>query len=265
MNHKGKPMDNNLSTSLANDIAAGLKAFEQSDAYKDLIQSKIKKLIEEALDEAIGWRSDFNKQIKAAIQKAMPANIENAIDLTLYNTLLVQEIKNTWEANAISSHASEKAKEVVLDFIKGYTVPKYITMTQLIETFIEMNEDDAAQNQWERPHIFFERMGNSYTSYGFGIEDHKEEYSSYSSRSEKTSAHQFENNLYISPNEGETHDGHPVYRVFSGRLGDTPLGNGEIKKFYSKFDRLIAYIYYGGSKLVLDTTDFDDFSYPHYD
>ena len=265
MNHKGKPMDNNLSTLLANDIAAGLKAFEQSDAYKDLIQSKIKKLIEEALDEAIGWRSDFNKQIKAAIQKAMPANVEKAIDLTLYNTLLVQEIKNTWEANAISSHAGEKAKEVVLDFIKGYTVPEYITMTQLIETFIEMNEDDAAQNQWERPHIFFEPMEHSDTSYGFGIEDHKEEYSRYSSRSEKTSAHQFDNNLYISPIKDEMHDGHPVYCVFSGRLGHSPLGNSEIKKFYSDFDKLIAYIYYGGSKLVLDTTDFDDFSYPHYE
>lgn len=264
MNHKGKSMDNNLSTSLANDIAAGLKTFEQSDAYKDLIQSKIKKLIEEALDEAIGWRSDFNKQIKDAIQKAMPANVEKAIDLTLYNTLLVQEIKNTWEVNAISSHAGEKAKKVVLDFIEGYTVPEYITMTQLIETFIEMNEDDAAQNQWERPHIFFEQMENS-EIYGFGIEDHEEESSRYSYRSEKTNAFQFSSNIYISPVKDEMHDGHPVYRVFSGRTGDTPLGNSSIKQFYSEFDKLIAYIYYGGSKLVLDTTDFDDFSYPHYE
>lgn len=257
-------MENNLSTSLANDIAAGLKQFEQSDGYKDLIQSKIKKLIEEALDEAIGWHSDFNKQIKEAIRKAMPANVEDAIDLTLYNTLLVQEIKNTWEASAISSHAGEKAKQVVLDFIEGYTVPEYITMSQIIETFMEMNEDDAAQNQWERPHIFFEQMECS-DSYAFGIETHKEESSRYSSRSEKTHAFQFENNLYISPVKNEMHDGHPVYRVFSGRLGNTPLGNSNIKQFYSEFSKLIAYIYYGGSKLVLDTTDFDDFSYPHYD
>lgn len=257
----------NNTTGIASDIIKAMQDFQQSEAYGDLIKKHIEKMINDSLDEVFGWHGEYRKQFQQLLKDAMPNDIASMVDLAKYNALFFQTMQATWADNALPEQVKKQAQEVVTKFAEGFKIPEFITMNELIEAFIETNSEEAAQDGWERPHIFFQWRESSYRadnpSFGFGIEDHKEE-SRYSSSKEKEHAFQFENNLYFSPTDIE-HDGHKTYKLYSGRLGDTPLGNSNIKNFYSGFDKLVACLYYGGTKLVLDTDDFDDFYYPSHD
>lgn len=254
-----------MNTSMANDMAKAFEQYQQSEAYQKLITSHIEKMVSNALDSVFGWSGDYRKQLETALKEAMPNNISKMVDLAKYNTLFAQSLQATWADNALPDQVVKHAKKVVLEFTEKFNIPEHITMTELIQAFINDNADEAAQNGWDRPHTYFDwRDGYGGRSFEFGIEDHKEEASRWSSSKDKDHAFQFKNNIYMSPT-GNEHDGHKTYTVYSGRLDDTPLGNSQIKSFYSDFDKLVACLYYGGTELVLDTEDVDDFYYPSYD
>lgn len=256
----------NNATSMADDIASAFDDYQKSDAYRDLITKHIEKMVSESIDSVFGWGGDYRKQLESALKAAMPNDITEMVDLAKYNTLFAQSLQNTWADNALPAQVVNQAKKVVLEFTEKFNIPEYITMTELVQAFIDENADDAAQEGWDRPHAFFQ-WSESHTGgdpgFSFGIEDHKEE-SRFSSRKDKDHAFQFESNIYLSAT-GEDHDGHNVYEVYSGRLRNAPLGNSDIKSFYSDFEKLVACMYYGGTKLVLDTEDMDDFYYPSHD
>lgn len=260
----------NNATGFASDIIKAMQEFQQSEAYGELIKKHIEKMVNDSLDTVFGYRGEYRTQFQQMLKDAMPNDISRMVDLAKYNTLFFQTLQATWADNALPDQVKKHAEKVVLDFAESFKIPEFITMTELIEAFIEENKEDAAQDGWERPYIFFKWNENSYPSdnpsFGIGMEDHKEEsrFSSYSTTKEKDHAFQFKNNLYFSSTKTE-HDGHKTYTLYSGRLGYTPLGNSEIKQFYSDFDKLVACLYYGGTKLVLDTEDLDDFYYPSYD
>ncbi|OJT50541.1 hypothetical protein BSR04_00250 [Serratia plymuthica] len=61
------------------------------------------------------------------------------------------------------------------------------------------------------------------------------------------------------------HDGHQVYELYSGSLDGGVLGKKVISA-YSRFDKLIMALYYGGSFLAWDEApDADEMTYPHYE
>lgn len=142
--------EQNLPSAMANAIAQEIQKFEQSEQFLEMVSSKVQKMLSEAIDDALGWCSDFKKSIDEAIKNAMPADISDALDLSKYNTLLAQTVKSTWDSSAISDHAGEKARDMVLDFIKSYEVPKYITMTELMQAFISENEYDQALSAFNK-------------------------------------------------------------------------------------------------------------------
>ncbi len=249
---------------LAGDIIKALSDYQQSEAYGELIKKHVEKMINDSLSEVFGWRGEYHKQFLQLLKEAMPNDIASMVDLAKYNTLFFQTLQATWADNALPEQVKKQAQEVVTEFAESFNIPEFITMTELIETFIEINKEEAAQNGWERPYILFQWSDHGTESFAIGIEAEKEQSSSYRSVREKDKAYKFDNNLYFYPTK-EEHDGHKTYTIYSGRLGDTPLGNKDIKKYYSEFDKLVACLYYGGSKLVLDTDDFDNFYYPSYD
>lgn len=257
--------DNNA-TSMADDIASAFHDYQKSDAYRDLITKHIEKMVSESINSVFGWGGDYRKQLESALKAAMPNDITEVVDLAKYNTLFAQSLQNTWADNALPAQVVKQAQKVVLEFTEKFNIPEYVTMTELVQAFIDENAEEAAQEGWDRPNAFFqwarENTGRD-PAFSFGIEGHKEE-GRFSSRKDKDHAFQFESNIYLSAT-GEEHDGHKTFTVYSGRLGDTPLGNSKINSFYSDFEKLVACMYYGGTKLVLDTEDMDDFYYPSHD
>lgn len=255
--------NHDINTSMANDIAKAFEQYQQSEAYQKLITTHIEKMINDSLDTVFGWRGDFRKQFEETLKSAMPNNISSMVDLAKYNTLFAQSLQTTWADNALPDQVVKHAQKVVLEFTDKFKIPERITMTELINAFIEEHADDAAQDGWERPHTFL-KWNECDRYFSFGIEEVKEESSVWRSTKEKDFAHQFNNNIYLSPT-GNEHDGYKTYTVYSGRLGDTALGNSKIKTFYSNFEKLIACMYYGGTELVLDTEEVEDFYYPSHD
>lgn len=252
--------NHDINTSMANDIAKAFEQYQQSDAYQKLITTHIEKMVGDALNSVLGWGGDYRKQLETALKDAMPNNISKMVDLAKYNTLFAQSLQTTWASSVLPEQVVKQAQKVVLDFTEKFQIPQHVTMTQLIEAFIDEHKEDAACENWEKPHTFFEWNKDHENYFSFGIDEVKEDSSSWRSKP-KDHAFQFTNNIYLKFS-GNEHEGHKTFEVYSGRLGDTPLGNSEIKSFYSDFEKLIACMYYGGTQLVLDTEDVDDFYYP---
>lgn len=253
---------NNNGNQFAKDIAAVLQDFQQSDAYRELITQHIKKMISDSLDEVFGWRGEYRKQFQQILKDAMPANIDNAVDLAKYNHLFFESLKNEWADNALPTQVVTKAKNIVQCFAEDFVIPEYVTMSKFIETFIECHSEDAAQECVEKPNILFKWENRSSVSQYFGIGiEFKEKSSSFSSyKHDRSEVYQFENNFFFSKRDGQV-DGNDVYELFSGRLGK-PLGSNDFQQFHGDFDKLVACFYYGGTRLVLDTEDVEDFYYP---
>lgn len=255
-----------IAASLATDIAKHCAAFEQSPEYAEMIQSHVRKLYEKAIEDTFRW-GKFPDSVKKALEEALPANISEMVDLPRYNLLMAKELAAQWEMNAVSERLVSSMKDMVLDFVKSHEVPKFIKASDLWDAFIEEHKEEAAQEGWECPEVVMEY--SDYGSFTVGIE--KEPYAErglYSSR-RKTHAHEFANNLYFMKvqeykNRETTdvlHEGQPVWRLYSGKLDDSTLGK-EVIQFRSKFDKLVAALYYGDSLLVLDADDADEIGYP---
>jgi len=256
-------MENNINVSaLAQNIADQCNQFEQSQEYKDMIQAAVRKLYTSALDDVFRW-GDFPDRVKKALKNAMPANIEDFIDLAKYNTLMAKTIEDTWSENAISENASEATKKIVLDQIKSLDVPKFVLLSELMEAYIESNESEAAENHWERPDIFYQESDTEGYWY-LGLDTHKDS-TSWRSK-DKTHHFQYEQSLSFSPrkakNEKIEHEGNSCFLLYSGKLDNDVLGKAATQ-FYSSFDKLVAALYYGNAYLVFDDVDFDSICYPN--
>lgn len=252
-------MENNT-LPMANDIINAFQKYQESDAYQQLITKHIEKMVSDSLNQVFGWNGAYRQQFEALLTEAMPKNLEDMVDLAKYHTLFTQSLEATWESNALPTQVVKTAQETVLKFTDNFQIPEYVRMSELIEAFVSDHEEEAQRERWECPLILFNREDRKFNEFiEIGIDSHKEESSIYRVSKSKDSAFSFDNNLYLT-REGKDHEGHPVFKLYSGRLENQQLGV-RVARFYSDFERLVACMYFGGSLLVLDTEDFDDFTY----
>ncbi|MCJ0827925.1 ATP-binding protein [Acinetobacter sp. NIPH1876] len=159
----------------------------------------------------------------------------------------------------ISPDDLEPYQTVVFDTI--------VLMSELFEAFIESNEEEAAENCWEKPNILFKDSEVADGYWGIGFEAEPETTSSY--RSAKTHTFSFENCLNLSPvfidrknKEFKLHDGYKCYELYAGKVRGNILGK-EVISPYSEYEKLICALYFGGAYLVWDDFDPEDIYYPN--
>ncbi|MDG0795691.1 hypothetical protein [Pectobacterium punjabense] len=252
--------------SLAVDIAAHCAAFEKSDAYQQMIQEHVAKLYEKAIKDTFSWGT-FPDAVRRALQSALPANITDVVDLPRYNLLLLKELATQWEQEAVSNQLVTEMREKVTAFITEKQIPKFIKASDLWAAFIEDHQEEAAQNGWQRPEVLMDY--SEYGSFHVGLEKEPFEERSWSSAKRKTHPFEFSNNLYLSEaveyengqKKAITHDGVKCYSLYSGKCDGDTLGK-KVIAFYTRFEKLVAALYYGDSLLVLDQDDADEVYYP---
>lgn len=162
----------------------------------------------------------------------------------------------------------QKVLELVEEFTSDEAIPKFVMASDLWKAFIEEHEERATEERWGAPQVFEE-----HSDYGYiyvGLHPEAEDTGRYSS-SGKSSAHSCDFLLALSPQETRegrtktpvTHEGHQVYELFAGHMDNGVLGKKVISA-YSRFDKLVMALYYGGSFLVWDESP-EDICYPGND
>ncbi|QNP21106.1 hypothetical protein [Providencia rettgeri] len=233
--------------------------FANSEQAVEIIDKGITKLFTSVVDDAFRSYGDFGKAFNKAMESALPANIEDVVDLKKYNTLVAEKMRNSWEDSGIEADLQEKVIALVKDFTSDEECPKYIKASDLWEAFLEDNNELAMESQWESPQIFINDENDGFIQVGL----HPEEKSTSKYSTNSVSAYNCDYSFMFSMqrsggynSEPLLQDGNNVYELIGGRVENKILGK-KIIKAYSRFDKLVLALYYGGSLLVWDESPED--------
>ncbi|QBQ72164.1 hypothetical protein HWC14_gp15 [Serratia phage Parlo] len=247
-------------------------AFSTSPKAVEIIDQGIEKMFKDLIGDAFRSYGDFGKLLTEAFKAALPTNIAEVIYLPSYNSLVINSVREQWAASGIQSDMQERVLELVKEFTTDEAIPKFIKASDLWKAFIEEHKEKAAEEQWERPQVFYEESEDVDGYFRVGLHPEAEGSSVFAKRIEN--AHRCDFHLAFSPQvehqKGRrtpiTHDGHPVYELYAGHVDGTNVLGKKIVAAYSRFDKLVQALYYGGSFLVMDEIpDADEMTYPHYD
>lgn len=242
--------------------------FANSATAVEIIDNGIETLFKDLVSDAFRSYGDFGKQLNEAFKSSLPTNISEAIDLPKYNQMVVNLTREAWASSGVTTDMQQKVLALVEEFTSEDSIPKFIMASDLWAAFIEDNQEQAAAEQWSAPQVFVEESDYDFIYVGL----HPEECShSRSSSSKKSSAHNCDFMLAFNPQKKRedrkesplTHEGHQVYELFSGHMDNGVLGKKVIQA-YSRFDKLVMALYYGGSFLVWDESP-EDICYPGND
>lgn len=243
--------------------------FAASDKAVEMIDQGIEKMFKDLIGESFRSYGDFGKLLSDAFKAALPTNISAVVDLPSYNTLVINSMREAWTNSGVHTDMQQRVLELTKEFTSDEAIPKFILASDLWSAFVEDNKERACEEQWECPQVITSDPDNGYIS--VGLEPNDDSGSRYS-RS-KTSPYECTVHLALSPQfnrDGRTkeallHDGHQVYELYSGSLDGSVLGKKVISA-YSRFDKMIMALYYGGSFLAWDEApDADEMTYPHHE
>ena len=233
--------------------------FANSEQAVEIIDKSITKLFTSVVDDAFRSYSDFGQAFKSAMEDALPANIEDVVDLKKYNTLVTEKMRNSWENSGIEADLQGKVTALVKDFTSDDESPKYIKASDLWKAFIEEKSQSAMESGWESPQVFINDEHDGFIQVGIHPEERSTSRYSYNS----VSAYNCDYNFHFSVqrtgaynSEPLLQDGNNVYELIAGKVNNKILGK-KIIKAYSRFDKLVLALYYGGSFLVWDESPED--------
>lgn len=252
-------------------LAERVTAYAESERPRELIDAGIDKMFKDVVDDAFRSYGDFGKAIKEAVSKALPANVSDMFELTRYNALVAESLRQRWQAAAVSETLMVKASAAIDEVLANDFVAGEVSLRQLIGAFVEDNKEKAAEENWERPEIRFEDGSIGSTPYLHIYFDPESEDShradnSFRSRSSRSN-YELKHALNVRI-EGERETGdtwkrtHQFGTVYSAKLDDKKIAVD--MQIHSKWERMLASLYFGNATLVIDC-DADDFSYGLYD
>ncbi|TDB48054.1 hypothetical protein [Photorhabdus luminescens] len=232
--------------------------FTNSEKAIEIIDDGIEKLFKDLVSDTFRSYSDFGRLLTKSFENALPNNISDVIDLQKYNHMIVSRIKEEWVKSSIHNDIQQRIIGLTEEFTSEIATPKHIMASKLWEAFIGDNQEQAHREGWESPQIIINEHDNKYIWVGL---DPRESNSYFYSN--ETSVYGCEIMLALSP-KGADEENRQIYELFSGHLNNSDILGGKVISAYSKFDKLIMSLYYGGSLLVWDESP-EDISYPSYD
>lgn len=249
-------------------LTDGVYRFTQSDAPQKIIDEAVQSLFSALIKNAFCSYGDFGKQMDALIKNALPQNLEDLVELPKYNKLIIDALKNEWNKSGVEKQFIVQTTEAMQKFINEDKVPSVIFLSDLLNTFMEENAEQAMEYGWEKPSLIIDEKDDYSISYSktCHIYFDKEQKNPYSIQQPK-SKYKLENNLagYLTEDTIEQ-DGFtcPIYKIYSARFEGIQMSK-LLKHNCSKFESMMVALYCGTSTLALDCQA-DDIYYPnHYD
>ena len=242
-------------------LAERVTAFANSDKPVEIIDEHVKKMFNGVIDNCFGRYGDMGKQVEEAIKSALPANLSTVFELTRYNDMIAKALKDKWETSGLEADMVRRAQEAIDEVLTKDQMPEVISLQDLLEEFVDDHKESAAEEHWERPDIRFQE--SEYGGLHIYFDKKPKEESLHSSR--ERSEFLLDNAIHISfDKRGKDRDdqGRQVGTVYAARIDNEKIG--QTLRFRSKFEKLLAALYFGASKILVDC-DEDDFSYGIYD
>jgi hypothetical protein len=245
-------------------------AYTSSERPVELIDAGIDKMFKELVDSTFRSYGDYADKMKEALKAALPANVGDFIQLGRYNALIANALKDRWAGLGVESSLIEKANKAIDDlFSDGGVLKSEYKLSELMAAFIDEYKEQAAEERWEAPEVRLETK-DSYGMTSIHLYFDPEPEDSYrqggyarSGRSE----YQLKHALHMRvESERKTEDrfreDEQVCDVYSARLDEKKIGVA--MSLRTKWERIVAALYFGNAKLVVDC-DPQDFSYGLYD
>lgn len=244
-----------------------VSAYAISDRPRELIDEGLDKLFKSVVDDLTRSYGDLGKAIKEALAAAMPAGVSDIFELTRYNALVANQLKQRWEASAVGDQLLLQANKSIDAVLSGDGLVKgEVSLQELLEAFIEDNKERAVEERWSAPEIRFEESD----TYGptlvvaFDPEPEESHRGGGLRSSRRRYDHELKHRMHIRITD-ETRPApfphHPVIRVgevYSATLDDKKIALD--MQIYTPWEKQLAALYFGNAKLLIDC-DADDFSY----
>lgn len=236
--------------------------FSDSTKPTEIIDKHVESMFTDIIKDQFRGYSDMGKLVSEAIKAALPSNVSDLFELTRYNDLIATAMKSQWESSGVTGDMLRRSKAAIDEALKGDIIPATVSLTELLECFVAEHKERATDNQWERPHIAIREDDSSYSSttkhMHICFDPQPEEYGS---RHGRRSEWELANRISVSIT-GTDENKCDFGEVYSAKLEGKPIGQNF--QIYSKWEKLVAALYFGGAKLVIDC-DESDFSYGLYD
>ena len=243
-----------------------VSAYAISDRPRELIDEGLDKLFKSVIDDLTRSYGDLGKAIKEALAAAMPANVSDIFELTRYNALVANQLKQRWESSAVGDQLLLQANKSIDEVLSGGgLIQGEVSLQELLEAFIEDNKERAAEERWSKPEIRFEESDTYGPTLVVAFDPEPEE-SHRNSSYNRPRRHDYElkHRMQIRITD-ETRPApfphHPVIRVgevYSATLDDKKIALD--MQIYTPWEKQLAALYFGNAKLLIDC-DADDFTY----
>ncbi|SDG86858.1 hypothetical protein SAMN05216588_101245 [Pseudomonas flavescens] len=245
-------------------------AYTASARPAELIDAGIDKMFKEVIDDTFRSYGDFTKMIKEAVKAALPANVSDFVELDRYNALISNALKERWSALGVESSLVENAHKAIDEiFSDGGVLKAEYGLRELIQAFIDDHKEEAAENRWEAPEVRLEEVEQYGTKFIHLYFDPEPESSFISAGYQRSGRSEYQLKHAVHMRVEEERDTGDRWResdqicdVYSAKLDDKKIGVA--MRINTKWERIIAALYFGNAKLVVDC-DPQDFSYGLYE
>lgn len=255
-------------------MSSRVAEFSASDRPREIIDAAVEAMFKDIIKDAFRIYGDMGKAVSEAIKAAMPANVSDMFQLTRYNALVSEALRQRWHAAAVESTLMQGANKAIDEVLCQDYITGEVSLRKLFEAFIEEHKDLAAEENWEHPEIRFEDGEIGRTNFLHIYFDPKpegkfrEERSAYTSSRASRSAHELAHALHVAI-EGEREEGPEHWRrtVRYGRVYSAKLDDKKVAvdmQIRNEWERILASLYFGNATLLIDC-DPDEFSYGIYD
>lgn len=241
--------------------------FCASEKPVDLIDTAIEKLMKDLMENAFRSYGDFADKMKDAIKAALPANVQDFIQLEKYNAIIAETLRKRWIEAAQDSSLVDNANKVI-DQVLSHDglIDKEIKLSKLIELFISEHKEQASEGHWEAPEFRIQKGDDGFIHLYFDPqpeESWRQDGYNRGSRSDYQLMHALHMRIEetIEPDQSwkrAEHKGH----VYSAKLDDKKISLD--LNLYHQWEKLLAALYFGNAILHVDC-DPEDITYGLYD
>ena len=241
-------------------LAERIDSFATGDKPTQIIDAAVERLFKDLVEEAFRSYGDFGKAVKDAFKAAMPANVSDMFELTRYNTLIINALRERWKSSAVGDDFLRRAQTALDEVLTEDAIPAQVRLTELLDAFVEAHAEDAAENGWERPHVLIKEeersLGMRFITVAFDPQPEDEfqtRRATYSLSRGARESHHLANCLSVHVT-GETDSGDAFGNVYHARLEGKPVGRDF--SIRGRWERLVAALYFGVADLVVDCDEF---------
>ncbi|QIB09026.1 hypothetical protein GZ982_30235 (plasmid) [Pseudomonas fluorescens] len=243
--------------SLEDVLTEHVVAFSNSTRPGEVISACVERLFTEALKDAFSPHGSFSGKVREEIAKALPSNISNVIELPRYNDLIITALKDRWMDAGVTGDMLRRAEKAIDEVLHDDMIPEFISLNHLLESFVEVHQEKAAEKGWHFPHVTISEADGIRQRYVHILFDPEPE-TSYRDRHEMRertrSEIDYANRISVRIT-GHTDRGHEYGEVYSALLEGEPIGRHF--GMTSKWKRQIAALYFGAAKLIIDCREGD--------